>query len=134
VGGRADEPANRPSFPNRTERNTLFVTLIIDQNVLHIMATYFCSFYNTYKSIKFYFFSCCVFLRIWKPVNFCRGKGRLENCFWDAICNRVSAKYVGTIVNTMKCRFPHFFSSVGSGLNSVGFGWFPLGLAGTGEP
>jgi hypothetical protein len=21
-------------------------------------------------------FSCCVFLRIWKPVNFCRGKGR----------------------------------------------------------
>lgn len=54
----------------------------------------------------------------------------LENCFWDAICNRVSAKYVGT----MKCRFPLFFSPVGSGLNSVGFGWFPLGLAGTGEP
>jgi hypothetical protein len=54
----------------------------------------------------------------------------LENCFWDAIGNRVSAKYVGT----MKCRFPHFFSPVGSGLNLVGFGWFPLGLAGTGEP
>ena len=54
----------------------------------------------------------------------------LENCFWDAICNRVSAKYAGT----MKCRFPLFFSSVASGLNSVEFGWFPLGLAGTGEP
>jgi hypothetical protein len=38
----------------------------------------------------------------------------LENCFWDAICNRVSAKYVGT----MKCRFPLFFSPVGSELNS----------------
>jgi hypothetical protein len=72
-----------------------------------------------------------VFLRIWKPVDFCRGKREaLKDCFWDAICNRVSAKYVGT----MKCRFPLFFSPVGSGLNSVGFGWFPLGLAGTGEP
>lgn len=76
------------------------------------------------------FFVLCVFANVEASQFLPWKREALENCFWDAICNRVSAKYVGT----MKCRFPLFFSPVGSGLNSVGFGWFPLGLAGTGEP
>ena len=76
------------------------------------------------------FFVLCVFANLEASQFLPWKREALENCFWDAICNRVSAKYVGT----MKCRFPLFFSPVGSGLNSVGFGWFPLGLAGTGEP
>jgi hypothetical protein len=63
------------------------------------------------------FFVLCVFANLeanqflpWK-------REALENCLWDAICNRVSAKYVGT----MKCRFPLFFSPVGSGLKLGGF-------------
>ena len=53
----------------------------------------------------------------------------LANCFWDNIGNRVSAKNVGT----MKCQFPDFFPSGGSGINSVRFGGFLLGLAGAGN-
>ena len=77
----------------------------------------------------FYFFVLCV-LRISETSRSLPWKGgTLGGCFWVNIGNRVSAKNVGT----MKCQFPDFFPSGGSGLNSVRFGGFLLGLAGVGN-